>query len=294
MRRRLCAAILTFEAIVLGLTTPVLISVQGVDHAQALWTGLGLLALCLVTAGLLRWTWAYGLGWLVQVAAVVLGLQITAMFVLGVVFAALWIAAYLLGGRIDDHEAEVARVQAAETATESEPVRPPRQWQYELACDDDTYRRFVRPFGRSGAGAVLRPPLLVLPLLCVLVGVLVIVLSPGNALVGGLLVALAVAWPVVSWLAQRQAWKSFLASGRSYRTTFEEDRLVLESDGRLLEVRYDDVETVSAEHGLVSADVTGSARPLQLPEDVFPPAEQDRLRRRAVRRPADDDEVGRS
>jgi len=42
MQRRLCAAILSLEAIAFGLATPVLISVAGVSTAMALWVGLGL------------------------------------------------------------------------------------------------------------------------------------------------------------------------------------------------------------------------------------------------------------
>ncbi|HNI71145.1 MAG TPA: DUF4233 domain-containing protein, partial [Marmoricola sp.] len=54
MQRRLCAAILFLESIMLGLTTPILISVSGVDQTLALWIGLGLCVSCLLLAGLLR------------------------------------------------------------------------------------------------------------------------------------------------------------------------------------------------------------------------------------------------
>lgn len=101
MRRRLCAAILFFEAIVLGLTTPVLISVESVDAAAALWIGLGLTVACLLTAALLRFEAAYYAGWAIQVAAVALGAQIAAMYALGGIFLILWLTAFRLGGMID-------------------------------------------------------------------------------------------------------------------------------------------------------------------------------------------------
>lgn len=107
MQRRLCSAILLLEAIVLGLSTPVLISVESVDTARALWIGLGLTAACLVTAGLLRRSWAYWLGWGIQVAAILLGFQVTAMFALGLIFLALWITAVRLGRMIDRDRAAV-------------------------------------------------------------------------------------------------------------------------------------------------------------------------------------------
>ena len=50
-------------------------------------------------AGLLRFGWAYGLGWAIQVAAIALGFVIHAMFVLGAIFMALWATAYFLGSR---------------------------------------------------------------------------------------------------------------------------------------------------------------------------------------------------
>jgi hypothetical protein len=106
MQRRLCAAILLLEAIVLGLTTPVLLSVTTVSNAAALWIGLGLAVACLVVSGLLRFRWAYGLGWLLQVAALAVGVRVTAMIFLGAVFLALWATAYFLGAKIERERAE--------------------------------------------------------------------------------------------------------------------------------------------------------------------------------------------
>jgi hypothetical protein len=106
MQRRLCAAILAIEAIAFGLSTPVLISVAGVSTATGLWIGLGLTVSCLLVAGLLRFEWAYWLGWAVQFAAIALGLEIATMFVLGGIFLALWAAAYFLGRKIEIERAE--------------------------------------------------------------------------------------------------------------------------------------------------------------------------------------------
>jgi hypothetical protein len=111
VKRRLCSAILTLEAVVLGLTTPVLISVESVDTARALWIGLGLTVACVLAAGMLRRPWAYGLGWAIQVAAIALGPLVSAMYVLGAIFAVLWFTAVRLGETIDRDRA------AAEEAT---------------------------------------------------------------------------------------------------------------------------------------------------------------------------------
>src|SRR3954451_7574591 len=105
-RRGMCAAVLSLEAITLGLTTPVLISIAGVDTATALWVGLGLTVACLLLAGMLRAEWAYSLGWVIQGAAIGLGFVIPMMFGLGAIFALLWGAAYFLGRKIERERAE--------------------------------------------------------------------------------------------------------------------------------------------------------------------------------------------
>ncbi|HEU5038539.1 MAG TPA: DUF4233 domain-containing protein [Nocardioides sp.] len=105
-RRGMCAAVLSLEAVTLGLTTPVMISIAGVDTSTALWIGLGLTVACLLLAGLLRAEWAYSVGWVIQGAAIGLGFVIPLMFVLGGIFALLWGSAYFLGRKIERERAE--------------------------------------------------------------------------------------------------------------------------------------------------------------------------------------------
>lgn len=104
-RRGMCAAVLCLEAIALGLTTPVLIQIADVAVSTALAIGLGLALACLLLAGMLRAPWAYIAGYVVQVAAIALGLLIPMMFVLGVIFALLWGTADLLGRKIERERA---------------------------------------------------------------------------------------------------------------------------------------------------------------------------------------------
>ena len=105
MQRRLCVAILSLEAIVLGLSTLVLLPVVDVSTGTALAIGLGLMVACVLLSGMMRFRWAYALGWLVQIAAIALGTVIGAMYVLGVVFLALWATAYFLGDKIERERA---------------------------------------------------------------------------------------------------------------------------------------------------------------------------------------------
>ena len=100
-RRGMCAAVLALEGIVVGLSTPVMITLTDVTLGTALAAGLGLAAACLLLAGMLRSEAAYAVGWAVQAAAIALGFLVPAMFFLGVVFALLWGTAYFLGSRIE-------------------------------------------------------------------------------------------------------------------------------------------------------------------------------------------------
>lgn len=92
---------LTLEAVVLALSVPVMISVEHVEPGLALVLGLGLAALCVVAAGLLRRPWAFGVGHAVQGGAIGLGFVVPIMFAVGAMFAALWVTAFLVGRRIE-------------------------------------------------------------------------------------------------------------------------------------------------------------------------------------------------
>ena len=104
-RRGMCAAVLSLEAIALGLTTPVMITIADVDTSTALSVGLGLAVVCLLLAGMLRAEWAYLAGYVVQAAAIGLGFVVPVMFGLGAIFAALWAGADLLGRKIERERA---------------------------------------------------------------------------------------------------------------------------------------------------------------------------------------------
>lgn len=101
----MCASVLGLEAIVLGLTSIVLISIENASLAAGLGIGLGLAAAALVIAGSLRFEPSYYAGFVIQVAALALGVVMPVMIVLGVVFGALWTSAYVLGRKIEREQA---------------------------------------------------------------------------------------------------------------------------------------------------------------------------------------------
>jgi hypothetical protein len=99
--RSLASIVLAFESLVIALATPVMISIADVRPAVALPVCLGLAVLALLATGLLRSQVGYALGWVVQVGAVGLGFVVPVMFVLGLAFASFWVAAIVLGRRIE-------------------------------------------------------------------------------------------------------------------------------------------------------------------------------------------------
>lgn len=104
-RRGMAAAILVLQGIVLGLTTPVMISIGNVSWQAAVSVGVGLCVVCLLLSGMLRRRWAYAAGWLVQVVSLALGFVVHMMFVLGVIFLVLWWGAMVLSSKIEREKA---------------------------------------------------------------------------------------------------------------------------------------------------------------------------------------------
>ena len=100
--RRLCATVLIFEAIVIGLAIPVAITIEHEPHTTAGVAGGVLAAVAVLLAAVVGrpgQRWALVVGSLLQAAVIATGVVVRAMFVLGVVFAALWAVAIWLGLR---------------------------------------------------------------------------------------------------------------------------------------------------------------------------------------------------
>lgn len=105
----MASGVLVLEAVVLMLVSGPMIMVYGVSATVGLSVCLGLGAVALLTCGLLGKPVGVVAGSLLQVAAIALGFVVTIMFLLGAIFAALWVAAVLLGRRVDAIKAEHAR-----------------------------------------------------------------------------------------------------------------------------------------------------------------------------------------
>ena len=100
--RQLCGTVLMMEAIILGLAiTPAIV----LEHANRTLAGGigGALAVCaLLLSGVVgrpRRGWALKAGTVLQVAVIAAGVVVPVMYVLGVIFAALWVTGIWLARR---------------------------------------------------------------------------------------------------------------------------------------------------------------------------------------------------
>lgn len=107
-RRSLASIVLGFESVIVLLGALVLFGLRRLDPAVALGGGAALFVVMLATIGLLRFRWAYLLGWLVQAVVLAAGLLEPAFFVVGALFAALWAYCMVTGARLDRRSREAA------------------------------------------------------------------------------------------------------------------------------------------------------------------------------------------
>jgi Protein of unknown function (DUF4233) len=102
--RRLCATVLIMEAIVIGLSIPVAVTVDHASRGRAATAG-GVLAIAAVLLAALAVRGPLRLvligGSILQVLVVATGAIVTAMYFLGAIFAALWAIGIWLGRRVE-------------------------------------------------------------------------------------------------------------------------------------------------------------------------------------------------
>jgi hypothetical protein len=102
--RQLCGTVLIMEAVVIGLAIPVAIVSEHLRHGVAGGVGGGLAVCALLLGGVvgrpgMGWTlWA---GSALQVLVIAAGVVVPAMYVLGVIFAALWVTGIWLARRLE-------------------------------------------------------------------------------------------------------------------------------------------------------------------------------------------------
>jgi hypothetical protein len=102
--RVLTSSVLVMEAIVLLLAIPVAVVAEGRPAAVG-WVFAALALVCFVLPGMFRRSFFIPAGWAVQVAVLATGFLASMMFILGVVFAALWWTALRLGRKAEAAQA---------------------------------------------------------------------------------------------------------------------------------------------------------------------------------------------
>jgi hypothetical protein len=117
-------AMLFFEAVVVALAIPVAVTAAG-RGAGAVWWFAVLALLLLLTSGIARTPRGVRVGWILQVAVLASGLLVPAMFVLGAIFVALWVAALHYGAKGDRIAAlNRARAAAERSAADQDATAP--------------------------------------------------------------------------------------------------------------------------------------------------------------------------
>ena len=100
--RRLLSSVLVFEAVFLILAIPVAIKIENLHHGVAFSVGGGLALVAVLLAGVIgRFRWAMVVGTVLQFAIIAAGVEITALYVLGVIFCALWFGGIYLADKLE-------------------------------------------------------------------------------------------------------------------------------------------------------------------------------------------------
>jgi hypothetical protein len=100
--KRVAAALLTLESVVVMLAIPVAVAIADIDPVIAIPVGLGVgLAMLIAAALCRRGKPGYVAGSVMQVVAIASGFVVPAMFFLGGIFAVLWVILMRIGPGVD-------------------------------------------------------------------------------------------------------------------------------------------------------------------------------------------------
>lgn len=99
--------VLGFELIVVALASLTIFGLGALPPALALGGGALLCLIMLATIGLMmKYRWAFALGWFVQIVVVASGFLVTMLFIIGAVFTGIWAYAMTQGKKLDSQKKE--------------------------------------------------------------------------------------------------------------------------------------------------------------------------------------------
>jgi hypothetical protein len=116
--RTLCASVLAFEALVVALAIVPAVTLTDASTAAIVVGCLLVVVGCVLSAALLRSPTGFVLGSVMQVLVIALGFVLPAMFILGGLFALLWVSAILVARRAE--RVVAAKAAAAQSAVAGE------------------------------------------------------------------------------------------------------------------------------------------------------------------------------
>ena len=99
--------VLGFELIIVGLASLTIFGLGALPPALALGGGAAVCLLMVATIALMmKYKWAFILGWLVQLIVVLSGFAVTMLFLIGALFAGIWTFAMTTGAKLDSQKKE--------------------------------------------------------------------------------------------------------------------------------------------------------------------------------------------
>jgi hypothetical protein len=125
--RRLCSTVLGMEAVIVLLAIVPAKTLEHVSAGTAALVGGGIALLAILLAGVVgrpRMRWALYAGSVLQLLVIASGAMIPAMYILGVIFAALWFTGIWLARKVETEAAARAREAASPSASASQPGTP--------------------------------------------------------------------------------------------------------------------------------------------------------------------------
>jgi hypothetical protein len=122
--RRLCSTVLGMEAVILLLAIVPAKTLEHISGGTAALVGGGLALLAILLAGLVgrpRMGWVLYAGSALQLLVIASGVMIPAMYVLGVIFTALWFTGIWLARKVESAQ----RLREQESASQGAPTPAP-------------------------------------------------------------------------------------------------------------------------------------------------------------------------
>ena len=125
--RLFCATVLVAEAFVVFFGMLVASALTDLPQGVVLTAGLAAALACLLVAGMLGRPGAYAVGSVLQVLLVATGFVVPAMFVMGGLFAALWVTALVLARRVERIQASGAYSAGPAAGRPDTPTTQPQE-----------------------------------------------------------------------------------------------------------------------------------------------------------------------